>query len=93
MKKFIIVAELKLNEEEYKVVESWGVEPTDYISTQVSEHMREKGMINNVRTTETDYNLYDEVNKAVEVIQKDKAYEELEQEITSRACIGGVCED
>jgi len=55
--------------------------------------MREKGMIIKVRTTETDYNLYDEVNKAVEVIQKDKAYEELEQEITSRACIGGVCED
>jgi hypothetical protein len=93
MKKFIIVAELKLNEDEYKVVESWGVEPTDYISTQVSEHMREKGMIIKVRTTETDYNLYDDVNKAVEVIQKDKAYEELEQEITSRACIGGVCED
>jgi antitoxin component of RelBE/YafQ-DinJ toxin-antitoxin module len=93
MKKFIIVAELKLNEEEYKVVESWGVEPTDYISTQISEHLREKGMIVKVRTTETDYNLYDDVNKAVEVIQKDKAFEELEQEITSRACIGGVCED
>ena len=93
MKKFIIVAELKLNEEEYKVVESWGVEPTDYISTQISEHLREKGMIIKVRTTETDYNLYDDVNKAVEVIQKDKAYDELEQEITSRACIGGSCED
>jgi hypothetical protein len=93
MKKFIIVAELKLNEDEYKVVESWGVEPTDYISTQISEHLREKGMIIKVRTTETDYNLYDDVNKAVEVIQKDKAFDELEQEITSRACIGGVCED
>ena len=93
MKKFIIVAELKLNEDEYKVVESWGVEPTDYISTQISEHLREKGMVIKVRTTETDYNLYDDVNKAVEVIQKDKAYEELEQEITNRACIGGVCED
>lgn len=93
MKKFIIVAELKLNEEEYKVVESWGVEPTDYISTQVSEHLREKGMIIKIRTTETDYNLYDDVNRAVEVIHKDKAFEELEQEITSRACIGGSCED
>ena len=93
MKKFIIVAELKLNDDEYKVVESWGVEPTDYISTQISEHLREKGMIIKVRTTETDYNLYDDVNKAVEVIQKDKAYDELETEITSRACIGGVCED
>ena len=93
MKKFIIVAELKLNEDEYKVVESWGVEPTDYISTQISEHMREKGMVIKVRTTETDYNLYDDVNRAVEVIQKDKAFDELEQEITSRACIGGVCED
>ena len=93
MKKFIIVAELKLNEEEYKVVESWGVEPTDYISTQISEHLREKGMIIKVRTTETDYNLYDDVNRAVEAIQKDKAFEELEQEITSRACIGGSCED
>jgi hypothetical protein len=93
MKKFIIVAELKLNDEEYKVVESWGVEPTDYISTQISEHLREKGMIIKVRTTETDYNLYDDVNKAVEVIQKDKAFEELEQEITNRACIGGSCED
>ena len=93
MKKFIIVAELKLNDDEYKVVESWGVEPTDYISTQIAEHMREKGMIIKIRTTETEFNLYDEVNKAVETIEKDKAFDELENEITSRACIGGVCED
>jgi hypothetical protein len=93
MKKFIIVAELKLNDDEYKVVESWGVEPTDYISTQISEHLREKGMIIKVRTSETEFNLYDDVNKAVEALEKDKAYEELEQEITSRACVGGVCED
>ena len=93
MKKFIIVAELKLNDDEYKVVESWGVEPTDYITTQITEHMREKGMIIKARTSETEFNLYEDVNKAVEALEKDKAYEELENEITSRACIGGVCED
>ena len=93
MKKFIIVAELKLNDDEYKVVESWGVEPTDYITTQITEHMREKGMIIKARTSETEFNLYDDVNKAVEALEKDKAFDELENEITSRACIGGVCED
>jgi len=93
MRTFTIVAEVRMTEEEYQVVESWGVEPTDYISTQVSEHMREKGMIVKVRTSETGYSLYDDVNKAVDKIQKDKAFEELENEITSRACIGGVCED
>ena len=93
MKKFIIVAELKLNDDEYKVVESWGVEPTDYITTQITEHMREKGMLIKARTSETEFNLYDDVNKAVETIEKDKAFDELENEITSRACIGGVCED
>jgi hypothetical protein len=55
--------------------------------------MREKGMIVKVRTMETEFNMYDDVNRAVEVIQKDKAYDELENEITSRACIGGSCED
>lgn len=93
MKKFIIVAELKLNDDEYKVVESWGVEPTDYITTQITEHMREKGMLIKARTSETEFNLYDDVNKAVEALEKDKAFDELENEITSRACIGGVCED
>ena len=93
MNKFIVVTEVKLTDEEYKVVESWGVEPTDYIATQIAEHMREKGMLVKNRCVETEYDILDDVNKAVERIQKDRAYEELENEITSRACIGGVCED
>lgn len=93
MKKFIVVTEVKLTDEEYKVVESWKVEPTDYISTQIAEHMREKGMLVKNRCVETEYDILDEVNKAVERIEKDRAFDELEQEITSRACIGGVCED
>jgi hypothetical protein len=93
MKKFIVVTEVKLTDDEYKVVESWGVEPTDYIATQIAEHMREKGMLVKNRCVETEYDILDNVNKAVETIQKDRAYEELENEITSRACIGGVCED
>lgn len=93
MKKFIVVTEVKLTDEEYKVVESWKVEPTDYIATQIAEHMREKGMLVKNRCVETEYDILDDVNKAVERIEKDRAYEELENEITSRACIGGVCED
>ena len=93
MNKFIVVTEVKLTDEEYKVVESWGVEPTDYIATQIAEHMREKGMLVKNRCVETEYDILDDVYKAVERIQKDRAYEELENEITSRACIGGVCED
>jgi hypothetical protein len=45
------------------------------------------------RTSQTEYSLYDDVNRAVEKIEKDKAFEELENEITSRACVGGSCED
>jgi len=93
MIKFIIVAEVKMTEEEYKVVESWGVEPSDYITTILTDHARDKGVMIKARTSQTEYSLYDDVNRAVEKIEKDKAFEELENEITSRACVGGSCED
>jgi antitoxin component of RelBE/YafQ-DinJ toxin-antitoxin module len=93
MNKFIIVAEAKLTDEEYKVVESWGVEPSDYIATLIAEHAREKGVMIKTRCVQTEYNMFEDVNKAVETIEKNKAFAELENEITSRACIGGVCED
>jgi hypothetical protein len=93
MIKFIIVAELKLNNDEYKVVESWGVEPTDYISTQIAEHMREKGMIIKVWSKEVDHSSYARLKEDAESYAVRDAMEELENEITSRACIGGVCED
>jgi len=93
MKRFLVIAEVKLDDAIYDQVIEWGIEPTDYVSSILCDHARDRGLIIKATTNETDYMLYDQVNKAVEDIQKDMVFTELESEIISRACIGGVCED
>jgi len=93
MIKFIIVAEVKMDDAKVAELQKWNVEPSDHVITLMSENARDLGLIVKIRATETDYNMFDEVNHSVEIIQKDKAFAELENEITNRACIGGSCED
>lgn len=91
--KFIIVAEVKMDDAKVAELQKWKVEPSDHVITLMSENARDLGLIVKIRATETEYNMFDEVNQSVEIIQKDRAFAELEKEIIDRACIGGVCED
>jgi len=93
MKRFLVIAEVKIDDAVYDEVIEWGVEPTDYVTSILCDHARDRGLIIKARTIETDYKIYDQVNQSVEVIQKDMAFNELESEIIANACINGNCED
>lgn len=93
MKKFSVVVEVSMDENYLKQVESWGVEPSDHITTIIAEPMREKGLVVKCSALESDHTLYERLVKYRDHLVQADAYNDLEQEIISRACIGGVCED
>jgi hypothetical protein len=93
MKKFSVVVEVSMEEKVYDQVVEWGVEPSDHVNTVLAEPLREKGFVVNAYSVETEHTLYDRLKKhQAHLIQAD-AYNDLEQEIITRACVGGVCED
>jgi len=92
MKKFLVVAEIDLDNKKYAEVESWGVEPSDWVTSVLADHGRDRGMIIKMRTTENDYNMFADINRAVEAIAKDKAFDELEETLlNNQLCISGNC--
>ena len=92
MKKFLVVAEIDLDDKKYAEVESWGVEPSDWVTSVLADHGRDRGMIIKMRTTENDYNMFSDVNHAVETIAKDKAFDELEETLlNNQLCLNGQC--
>ena len=50
-------------------------------------------MVVKAYSVETEHTLYDRLKKHQDHLIQADAYNDLEQEIISRACIGGVCED
>lgn len=93
MKKFSVVVEVSMDENYLKQVETWGVEPSDHITTIIAEPMREKGLVVKCSALESDHTLYERLVKYRDHLVQADAYNDLENEIISRACIGGVCED
>ena len=92
MKRFLVVAEVEVDQKKYNEVESWGVEVTDWITSVLADHGRDRGMVIKMRTTETDYDLYKEVNSAVDNISKDKAITDLELALMNNLlCATGNC--
>ena len=93
MIKFSVVLEVAIEEAKYEEVKKWGVEPSDHIATIIAEPLREKGFVAKASVLETEHSLYDRQKKHAEHLVQADAYNDLEEEIISRACIGGVCED
>jgi len=93
MKKFSVVLEVSMEEKVYDQVVEWGVEPSDHVNTVLAEPLREKGFVVNAYSVETEHTLYDRLKKHQEHLIQADAYNDLEQEIITRACVGGVCED
>jgi len=92
MKKFLVIAEVDLDDKKYAEVESWGVEPSDWVTSVLADHGRDRGMMIKMRTTENDYNMFNDVNRAVEAIAKDKAFDELEEALlNNQLCLNGQC--
>jgi len=93
MKKFSVVMEVNMEEARYEEVKTWNVEPSDHIATILSEPLREKGLIVKASVLEVEHSLYDRQKKHADHLVQSDAYNDLEEEIIARACIGGVCED
>lgn len=93
MIKFSVVLEVSMEETKYEEVKKWGVEPSDHVATIIAEPLREKGLVVKASVLETEHSLYDRQKKHADHLVQADAYNDLEEEIISRACIGGVCED
>lgn len=93
MTKFSMVVEVSMDDAYLKQVETWGVEPSDHLATIVAEPLREKGLVVKANAVEIEHTLYDRLKKHQDHLIQADAYNDLEQEIIARACIGGVCED
>jgi prophage tail gpP-like protein len=80
--------------DDYKeMVGKWGVEPSDHVATILSETAREKGLVVKTSVLEVEHSLFDRQRKHADHLVQADAYNDLEEEIISRACVGGVCED
>ena len=93
MKKFSVVLEVSMDEAKHAEVIKWGVEPSDHVATILSEPLREKGMVVKAYAVEVEHSLYDRQKKHQDHLLQADAYNDLEEEIISRACVGGVCDD
>lgn len=93
MKRFLVLAEVEMDDKKYAEVQSWNIEPTDFIISVLADHGRDRGLLIKMRCMETEYHLLDEVSKSADVIAKDKAFDELEEAVLmNNMCIGGNCE-
>ena len=92
MKRFLVVAEVEVDDKKYNEVVTWNVEPSDWVTSVLADHGRDRGMMIKMRTTENDYNMFNDVNRAVEAIAKDKAFDELEEALLqNQLCVSGNC--
>ena len=93
MTKFSVVIEVSMADDYKEMVGKWGVEPSDHVATILSETAREKGLVVRTSVLETEHSLYDRQKKHADHLIQADAYNDLEEEIIARACVGGVCED
>ena len=93
MTKFSVVIEVSMADDYKDMVGKWGVEPSDHVATILSETAREKGLVVKCSVLESTHSLYDRQKKHAEHLVQADAYNDLEDEIIGRACIGGRCED
>ena len=93
MKTFLVLAEVQMDEKKYKEVQSWNIEPTDFIVSVLADHGRDRGLLIKMRSMEVEYHLLEDVCKSAEKIAQDKAFAEIELAIMAdKLCIGGNCE-
>ena len=96
-KRFNAILDIKLDEETYNKVESWQEEtkPVDYIKSIIKDHAQDRGLLIQIDVIEGDHAMIDRLDEKRELMMKEDAMNELEDEIikNSKFCIGGNCED
>jgi hypothetical protein len=91
--KISVVVEVSMDDAYLKQVETWGVEPSDHVTTIIAEPLREKGVVVKAYAMEVEHSLYDRQKKYADHLVQADAYNDIENEIIARACIGGKCDD
>ena len=91
--KISVVVEVSVDDEYLKQIETWGVEPSDHIATIIAEPMREKGLVVKATALEVEHTMYDRLKKYQDHLVQADAYNDIEQEIIARGCVGGKCDE
>lgn len=93
MKRFLVLAEVEMDDTQYHDLNKKGIEQTDFINSVLADHGRDRGLKIKMRCIETEYHLLDDVCKAADTIATDKAFDELEEAMLKvNMCPGGNCE-
>jgi hypothetical protein len=90
--KYLAVVELGLSEDKAKELEKWEVLPEDFLTSIISDHVQDRGVLCKTAILEGD--LYGDVKEYAHQVSNHRAVAELEAEILeAKTCIGGSCED
>ena len=93
MKRFLVLAEIELDDKKYDDLIKDGFEPTDFVVSVLADHGRDRGMMIKMRCMENEFHLLDDVCRSADTIAKNKAFDELEEVMLKNAmCVGGNCE-
>jgi hypothetical protein len=93
MKRFIYIAEIKLDEKRCDEIENWGILVEDFVDSVLSDHGKDRGFVIKARSIETDNSKYELAVDAVFDSIKTDAFEALENDLlNNRMCLGGNCE-
>ena len=92
MKRFLVLAEIEMEEAQYIDLQKKTIEQTEFITSVLSDHGRDRGLKIRMRCMENEYNLLDDVCRSADDIAKDKAFDELGETIlNNQLCISGNC--
>jgi len=93
MKRFISITEHLMTDQKYNDLVKDGFEPTEFITSITADHSRSRGLETKVRCIEVEYDMLNDIYKAVDTIATDKAFDELEEAMLNNAlCPNGNCE-
>jgi hypothetical protein len=93
MKKFNVIMEVWIDDKEYENTIKDNREPSDFVNAVLTDRPRDLGFVIKSSVQEEEHSLYDRLVKYRDHLMQADAYNDLEQEIIARACVGGVCED
>jgi len=81
-----------MTDQKYNDLIKDGFEPTEFITSITSDHARDRGLETKVRCLEVDYDILNDVCKAVDTIATEKAFAELgETLLNNQLCVSGNC--
>ena len=92
MKRFLVLAEIEMEEAQYIDLQKKTIEQTEFITSVLADHGRNRGLKIRMRCMENEYNLLDDVCRSADAIAKDKAFDELGETIlNNQLCVSGNC--